>query len=401
MTLMIESPIPQQLEDLTPDWLTHALKEQGHLCDARVASVEIELLGEGEGFMGVVARLHLGYEGESGAAPATLIVKLPSGTDSNRMIAELVGAYWREIHFYRELTEEVPIPTPRHFYSALTADPMRPWLDTIMRVVDRMPGWFVDPMMAHAKGMMGRSEHRYLLLMEDLAPATPGDQLAGGTPETCEKVLKAAAKVHAGFWQNPILDPCFWLTDLSVTARIRHRMYCEARVAFLDQFGKRLGDFGRDVMEWHDRNGVRLQRTLHLETPRTLIHGDLRLDNIFFNESGADTQVIFADWQLMGRGPGAYDIAYLLSGALAEDISPSTEEALLRHYWDELEHNGVANYPFDRFLRDYWRGLMAVFQIHGTADTVDVGDGRGGELMELWLDRALARLRNARLDELL
>jgi hypothetical protein len=76
------------------------------------------------------------------------------------------------------------------------------------------------------------------------------------------------------------------------------------------------------------------------------------------------------------------------------------EEELLRHYHDELQKGGVTDYPFERFQCDYWRGLMAMLQVHGTADTVQVGEGRGVELMDLWLDRTLARLRNVSFDQL-
>jgi hypothetical protein len=400
VSLTTGTEIPQQLEALTPLWLTDALREQGQLAAGRVGRVGIEPLGEGGGFIGVVARLHLGYEGDAGAAPATLIAKLPSQIGMNRMAGELLGAYWREIHFYRELTDEVPIRTPRHYYSSLAPDPMRPRLDKILRVVDRMPGWFVDPVMARSKEILGRSPHRYLLLIEDLAPARPGDQLGGGTPEVCAAVLTAVAKMHAGFWRSPTLDRHFWLNDPTVTLRIRHRMYQESRPSFLERHQKRLGEFGLALVEWHDRNGLRLQRRLYRQAPPTLVHGDLRLDNLFFDDSSAGDQVLLADWQLMGRGPAAHDVAYFLSGALDGDASAMTEEALLRHYHAELVKGGVDDYPVDRLLRDYGAGLLAMLQLHGTADTVDVGEGRGGELMDRWLDRTLARLRNVDLDEL-
>jgi thiamine kinase-like enzyme len=177
-------------------------------------------------------------------------------------------------------------------------------------------------------------------------------------------------------------------------------MYQESRPSFLERHQKRLGEFGLALVEWHDRNGLRLQRRLYRQAPPTLVHGDLRLDNLFFDDSSAGDQVLLADWQLMGRGPAAHDVAYFLSGALDGDASAMTEEALLRHYHAELVKGGVDDYPVDRLLRDYGAGLLAMLQLHGTADTVDVGEGRGGELMDRWLDRTLARLRNVDLDEL-
>ena len=61
--------IPQQLEDLTPSWRTQALRTRGLIGTAQVASVRHEVLGDGEGFMGIVARLFLDYDAPEEHAP--------------------------------------------------------------------------------------------------------------------------------------------------------------------------------------------------------------------------------------------------------------------------------------------------------------------------------------------
>ena len=95
--------IPERLDDLTPEWLTEALREGGHLEGAgEVTSVEREILGEGEGFMGDIARLRLWYEG--GEGPASVVAKMPR--PENRAFGELVGAYERESCFYEEFSGE-------------------------------------------------------------------------------------------------------------------------------------------------------------------------------------------------------------------------------------------------------------------------------------------------------
>ena len=48
--------------------------------------------------------------------------------------------------------------------------------------------------------------------------------------------------------------------------------------------------------------------------PWTLLHQDFRVENLFFDPSGGEVVVI--DWQSLGRGPGAYDLAYLLGGSM-------------------------------------------------------------------------------------
>ena len=135
--------IPDRIEDLTPSWLTGALRERGLLGDGWVRDVKHEVLGVGEGFMGVVARLHLYYEGERGIAPLTLIAKLPTDVAQNRIMGEVLGAYWREIHFYEEQADTVPVTTPRLYHAALTPDPRREKQDEILALLDRVPGWLI------------------------------------------------------------------------------------------------------------------------------------------------------------------------------------------------------------------------------------------------------------------
>ena len=66
LTMTGSLPIPERLEELTPAWLTDALRTGGHLDSGRVVDVHPEQLGEGKGFLGDIARLRLDYEGEPG-----------------------------------------------------------------------------------------------------------------------------------------------------------------------------------------------------------------------------------------------------------------------------------------------------------------------------------------------
>ena len=401
MPIMEAAGIPAGLDDLTSSWLTDALRSAGRLADGKVERIETEPIGDGEGFMGVIARLRLGYDGDAEALPSTLIAKLPIGQPENRMMGELMGVYWREIHFYEELAGRVPIRTPGHHYSALTADPMRFRQYKIVRVLDRLPGFLVDPMMRHARKTVSESPHRYVLLLEDLGGLRVGDQVGGGSPEACARVLAAAARLHARFWGDPGLRKLEWLADQDATPHIRHRMYVESRKTFLGRHRKALGDDGMRIVEFNDRHGVAMSRRVHKEAPETLIHCDLRLDNVFFDDATPDDPVVLADWQLVGRGGAAYDVAYLLGGALAADTPVDVEMDLLRGYHDALCAEGVTGYGFDRLLRDYRRGLLAGFQMICTTDQMELGDERGFELIDLWIERAIGRLRAVDLASLL
>ncbi len=288
MRYKTQSDLPVRLDELGTDWLTAAFTESGILRDAKVSRAEVDRIGEGEGFIGVIARLELAYDGNADGAPTTTIVKIPTDVPENRMMGELMGVYWREIHFYEELAPELPVRTPALHYAALTEDPMRTRQYKFVAVMDLLPGFIVDKMMVYAKQSMKESSQRYTLMLEDLAPARVGDQVNGGTPEVCAEVLDAVAKMHASQWGSPTLDRCGWLNDLTVNPRIRHRMYLEARSKFLERHAKLLSSGGEAYVRWNDQHGGVLGRRIHREAPPTVIHGDLRLDNVFFDDSRPD-----------------------------------------------------------------------------------------------------------------
>jgi hypothetical protein len=62
-------PVPETPDDLTPAWLTAALAEAGILRRSAVAAAEWERVGEEYGFTGLVARVHLRYEGADADVP--------------------------------------------------------------------------------------------------------------------------------------------------------------------------------------------------------------------------------------------------------------------------------------------------------------------------------------------
>jgi hypothetical protein len=401
MSYKEQSDIPTRLDELGTDWLTAALTESGLLRGAKVSDIELQRIGEGEGFIGVVARLRLGYDGDADKAPRSVIAKLPTDVPENRMMGELMGVYWREIFFYQQLGHKLPIRTPALHYAALTLDPMRTRQYKLVAVMDKLPGFIVDKMMVYAKRAMKETTQRYALVIEDLAPARVGDQVSGGTPEVCAEVLAEVAKMHASHWGSPDIKGYDWLLDPTVNPRIRHRMYLEARGGFLERHAKLLSGGGDAYVRWNDQHGGVLGRRLHTEAPPTVIHGDLRLDNVFFDDARPGDRVILGDWQLVGKGCAAYDVAYFMSGTLDAKASTEVEMELLRDYHAALVSGGVSGYGFDRFLRDYQRGLMSILQLLGTTDAMDLGDERGMELMDLWVERTLARLPSIQLDSLL
>ena len=58
--------LPRRHEEISPEWLTQALRAGSVLPSGRVKSFEKEILGEGEGFVGTIVRFRLALEEAEG-----------------------------------------------------------------------------------------------------------------------------------------------------------------------------------------------------------------------------------------------------------------------------------------------------------------------------------------------
>ena len=152
--------LPHTLDELSAEWLTETLHAAGVIEGARVTRHSNELLGgSGAGLIGTVARLRLEFDRQESGAPATAIIKLPTLPGKNRDIGELGGDYEREVRFYQELAASLPVRCPRCYAAH-----------------------FIEDTQARAERRLRRDRgQRFVLLLEDMAPAQVGDDLAGAS----------------------------------------------------------------------------------------------------------------------------------------------------------------------------------------------------------------------------
>ncbi len=404
---MSELIIPTGIEELDSGWLTRALRSRGSLpTKARVGSVRAQPLGEGEGFVGVVARLHLDYEGESGDLPPTMIAKLPTPVARNRAMGELLGAYEREIFVYEQLGEGLPVRIPRCFYSDFDPNSTSAYEAEGAAIMDRLPRFLLGSMMAVARFIAGRRNRRYVLLIEDLShDGEVGDQIEGCGPERCAQIVRSIARVHAQHWESPALSDYYWLRRMDINPRTLHNVYLKNSKPFKK---KRGGGPMKGLLDWLDVHAADLIARYAADAPQTLQHADLRLDNVFFfpeavgcRASGGDEPIALFDWQLASRGPGTYDVAYFLSCALVADVDIATCRELVAEYHGELKRSGVDDYPFEQCHRDYLRALPIVLHRLASTTAMELGEDRGARMVDLWADRTLARLEGTSPSDLL
>ncbi|MDP6605888.1 MAG: phosphotransferase [Dehalococcoidia bacterium] len=367
---------PDDASGLTAEWLTTALRHGGLIEAASVTAAVVEPIGTDQAFAGQPWRVRLSYDrptdkgGADAGAPATLVAKLPAVDPAMRRALSGLRWYEAEIRFYDEVAPLADILTPRRYYTAMQPD-----------------------------------ERNYVLLLEDVTAGTVGDQIAGATLAQAQTIVDHIARLHAQWWDSPMLDAFDWLAR----GAVRRAEAAEFWAGFYQQGWP----VARDLMSARpdpplpdgiDTIAERLASAYaalvreSAESPRTLLHGDCRLDNVFFPDAGpspaAAAPVTFIDWQLVSAGRGAYDLAYFLGTNLTPDVRRAHEEALLERYHAVIVERDPG-YGLDRLRSDYGLGLLLVFgfwvQTAGAATYPEAGyplrDAALGRVSRALLDR--------------
>lgn len=393
--------IPGQLDALTPAWVENVLRQGGTLQNSKIQHLSVEPITEGYGFLGETARLRLDYARPDPLAPPSLIVKLPTANPKLRSIGESMGVYEREIRFYTELAPRLSVSLP-HCYAALAnawgAPQMNP---TMVAWINRMPHWIHSGAIAVGPSLTRVWPSRYALVLEDLGRARLGNQVGSTSDRDIHSALASLAQIHAECWNDPTVNRLPWLHSLDSTARIFGSLLSRQRPRFEAIFANSLPEGAGTALDWLEANLPAVHQRL-ARPPCTLIHGDYRLDNLFFNDSQSSPRAIVTDWQVSAWGRGTCDLAYLLSSALDPDVSQQTELAYVARYHSLLLKFGVSNYGLDECTSDYRLGLLfAVGRVVSSIGELEATHHRARALVRLWIERLFFRLQGIDLEQAL
>lgn len=329
--------IPDRPDSLTPSWLTAALADV--LDGASVVDVATTACGTGQ--MADTLRLALTFDRPT-PAPETVIAKMHAADPTSRATALALHSYEVEVRFFQELASAVPMRTPL----AYLAD------------IDLQTAAFV-------------------LLLEDMAPAVQGDQLAGCSLAEAEVAVDELVKLHAARWGDPALSDYEWLHRDPETSKVFLLGILPALWGgFVERYRDRLG---ATVLEAGDALVAALEKLLLADTrPWTILHGDYRLDNLLFGGRTRGVPIAVVDWQLAAHGPAMNDVAYFVGAGFFEAERREAERDLVRRYHAGLVAAGVADYSWEVCWHDYrrgtWSGLIVTIAAAMLVERTQRGD---------------------------
>jgi hypothetical protein len=343
--------IPVDPFSVTPAWLSEAI-------GADVRECELEQIGIGVGLLGRLYRARL----EGGPdVPATVVVKLPTLDITARTnLCEDLEMYLREVRFYEQIGVSNPLRPARHYFAAFD-----------------------------------EATHDFVLVLEDLGRLRLADQLVGCSVEDATTVIDAIARHHAYWWDNDRLASLPWLMEYNSPSFIASitENYAAAWAKFQHRVGSDLSPVMRNF-------GNRFQSSIPwfldqiTRRPCTFLHGDLRLDQLFFAANADDPPLTALDWQLAGRGRGAYDLSYFLGQSMTTEDRRSYEDALLERYAERLAEHGI-DYPRAQLKHDYRLATAWCFIYPVMAEgRIEIVNDRNQKLTRTILNRSVAAIED-------
>jgi hypothetical protein len=344
--------IPRYPGDVTCEWLSTALSN----CGAPVEVCDVDVTAIGTGQTGATYRVSARYVTNPHGFPATFVIKLPARDDTVRDRVSI--GYRSECTFYRTVAHHVQVPTPQCFYCEITEDAME-----------------------------------YALLLADQAPALQGDQLAGCGEHEARLAVTALAGLHGPSWCDPIwLDfrgVAFTRPD-EVSAKGLGEVARMSAEITLDKLGERMSATDRETFA--TAMGLVTPWLLAEQDPFALLHGDYRLDNMLFD--GDANSVTVVDWQTLGVGLPARDLAYFTATSLNPELRAAIEADLVDEYYRALISYDVTDYDRETCWRHYRLGMPQALLISALGFAFAAATNRGDDMLLTMLSRGCQAIRD-------
>ncbi|HUB53947.1 MAG TPA: phosphotransferase [Mycobacterium sp.] len=346
--------IPRYPSDITREWLSAVLSSD-------VSGVDVSAVGTGQ--TGATYRVSVRYGTDAGRLPNTFVIKLPAQDDTVR--ERVAIGYRSECAFYNEVASRVRVPTPECFYCEISDDALD-----------------------------------YALLLADQAPAEQGDQLAGCGQQEARQAVTALAGLHGPSWCDPVwLDfpgIAFARPDEASAGGLGEVARMSAEIT-LDKLGDRMSAADRETFT----------ATMSLVTPWllaehdrfALLHGDYRLDNMLFYPDA--TRMTVVDWQTLGIGLPARDLAYFTATSLKPELRAVIENELVDEYHRALSGYGVTGYDRETCWRDYRLGMPQALLISALGFAFATATDRGDDMVLTMLARGCQAIRDLGTQELI
>lgn len=336
---MIDIPIVTDPAKVSPEWLTQVLQGSGALAkDARVEACGFKPIGTGQ----VSDSFRFDLTLSAGAdALGSVVLKLPAADETSRMAGESLGLYNAEVSFYNDFAAKIDMRTPACHLAKIAENK-------------------VD----------------FSLVMEDVAPAEQGDQMEGCSLDQARLAITEVTKLHAPFYNNPILKQTDWLDNSAKSSAAFRPMLQDFYKGFCERYEDRIEPEiiamgqryygGMDDHQEEDPN------------PFSLVHTDYRLDNMLFATEAGGPPITVVDWQTAAIGSPLSDVAFFIGAGLHVEERRAHEEELVRLYHETMLAAGISDLDWEKcwdlYRANSFSGFMMAVMASQLVERTDRGD---------------------------
>ena len=280
--------------------------------------VEIDTTKLKGGYIADVNRVTL-YDTNGEKINAVLKLENKNETDLSKM-ACLLDLYEREYYFYDKISKYANIKTPK--YLGLVKD---------------------------------ENYNNVGVLLENLLESGNYEINLNLNKENINislSIVDKMAKFHSKFWNKPVkrafpeLKNTMDATFCPMWSNFINERWC----TFKDKWKNILNASQMERGEQIVNEFSAIQRRLS-EGHTTIIHGDIKSPNIFYNLDN-NYEPVFLDWQHIAIGKGAQDLIFFIIESFDLEVIPQIYPIFKNYYYRKLMENNVQNYSYDEYEKD-------------------------------------------------
>ncbi len=335
-------------EDVTSEWLSSVLGgDAGPVTSQRI----------GDGHIGVNVRIAM--PDADGHLPRSVVVKLPATDETSLATAAMLRHYERETRFYTELAATVDMRAPACFHGDWTA-----------------------------------ATNAFVLVLEDMAPATQGDQLTGCSLDQARDAVRELAKLHGPRWDDPTLYELDWIEhDTGDDADAGSGLAMMWQMLFPGFAATYRSHLSAEEFELAERFGAVIPVWRGGRTgPKAITHGDYRLDNMLFATAQGGPPVTVVDWQTPAHGSPITDLSYFIGAGLLPPDRRVHERELVGVYLEALAAYDITldeAWVWEQYRRDTFAGLTVAAMASQIVTLNDRSEAMFGAMAQRHLRQAL------------
>lgn len=312
--------LPDHPDKFDLDWLAQKINQPA----GSLQGFEIKPIGTGQ--MGDSYRITLNWRTKLEGQPKTIVAKCPAKNEISRQTGAHLRNYAIEVEWYKNFANLAKTRTPHCYFTDINDG-----LDN------------------------------FVLLMEDLAPAKQGDQIAGASLQQVKLALSEAAHLHGFKWNDSSLNDIEWLNYNKGNTDFIKNLVPKIYPEWCERYKNIIDD---DVLEMGKDFVAKLEKYLDsgYAKPLTITHTDLRLDNILFNDETG--RAVILDWQTASIGMPMSDVAYCICTSFASSNERAKfERSLVEEYLSKLSVYNGGEYGLEEAWQQYRRSAFSGFLV--------------------------------------